>query len=410
VATGKERRVIQLNDPAHPHGKFVYYFHLHPSRDGKHVATLERMFDRVQTTRLAWWETATGKLVRQHSLPADTRVCAWLAGGALIALPLKDGLTLMEVETGTTRFQVPGTANGGPLAASPDDRLLAAPRTGPNVVGIWEVATGKEVTTVTTGRVDHVGLAPDNRSLVTTDEGFVRVWDLATGKERGRWALPVAGIDSWGKTFVFRLLVSPDGRRAFTALADGTALVWDLTPVLHADELLVKDSDMKDIATWWADLTGGADRAYAAVWRLAEVKGETVVSFLKLNLKPANVEAFQKIRRHINDLDSESFKVRDQARKELEALGSVAVPALRQAMETNPPLEVRRRLESLLSRPFTYSPETLRNLRAIQVLERIASKEARHLLSELANGMTHAPQTQEAKASLERLSRKEITP
>jgi WD40 repeat protein len=83
---------------------------------------------------------------------------------------------------------------------------------------------------VPAGRAEHLALAPNGRSLVTTDEAFLRVWDLARGKERRRWPLPEAGIDSWGRTFVYGLILSPDGRRAFTALADGTALVWDLSP------------------------------------------------------------------------------------------------------------------------------------------------------------------------------------
>ena len=47
----------------------------------------------------------------------------------MVALPLNDGLTLMEVNTGLARFLLPGTSNGGPLSVSPDDRLLAALRT-----------------------------------------------------------------------------------------------------------------------------------------------------------------------------------------------------------------------------------------------------------------------------------------
>ena len=98
--------------------------------------------------------------------------------------------------------------------------------------------------------------------------------------------------------------------------------------------------------------------------------------------------------------------------KQLEDLGNAAVPALRKALEKNPSLEVRRRLETLLSRQpsLVSSPETLRCLRAIQVLERIASKEAERFLAELARGMAYAPETLEAKAAQERLSRRAARP
>jgi hypothetical protein len=43
-------------------------------------------------------------------------------------------------------------------------------------------------------------------------------------------------------------------------------------------------------------------------------------------------------------------------------------------------------------------------LRAIGVLERIGSKDARQLLTSLASGVPHAPETLAAKNALERLA------
>jgi WD40 repeat protein len=420
VADGKELRTVQLDDPAHPNKNQVDFSQLQVSPDGKRVATLERMFGRGESTRLGLWEIATGKLVRQQAIAEAVRECAWLPGGAAVALPLNDGLTLMDVATGQARLHILGTASGGPLAASLDGRLLAARRTSEPgaksdaiAVGVWEVATGKEVAAVTTGRFDHLALAADNRCLVTSDEGFLHVWDLTTGKERRRWPLPVAGIDSWGKTFVFRMLLSPDGRRAFTALADGTALVWDLTPALHAAEPPPKGHGEKEIAAWWADLADAdASRAYAAVWQLADVPEPGAVAFFREHLKPAPGPDREQVRQHIKDLDSDTFAVREKAFEQLDNLGSAAVPALRQALEQNPSAEVRRRVETLLSRSpgLVRSPEVLRRLRAIQVVERLASKDARRLLAELAKGEAHAAETQEATMALERLAHHDAKP
>jgi WD40 repeat protein len=241
VATGKERRTVQLRDPAKPNPEFIFFYQFHLSPDGKRVSTLERVLGHQgeEGTRLAYWNTDTGDLLHQHTLPGKWREGAWLAGGAAVALPLEAGLTVLEVPTGATRFCLTGTPRGCPVVASPDGRLLAAPwkagadRPDPldvTAVGVWEAATGKRVAMVETDRVYHLALTPDNRSLVATDEKSLRVWDRAIGAERLRRPLPVAGMDSWGNTFVSRLLLSPDGRRAFTTLADGTALVWDLTP------------------------------------------------------------------------------------------------------------------------------------------------------------------------------------
>jgi RNA polymerase sigma factor (sigma-70 family) len=406
VATGKEKRTLQLDLSSHPNREYVYFYQMHVSRDGKHVATLERMFvrgRRDEVTRLGLWDAGTGKLLHHHLLPAESRRCTWLLDGQALVVPLEGGLALMETATGVVRFRI-GEAIG-PAVASPDERLLAAPRkAGPGktaLVGVWEPLTGKEVASLAAGRPKHLALAADNRLLVTTDEQHLRVWDLATGKERRRWALPVAVRDLW---------LAPDSRRAYTALEDGTALVWDLRPGLLASQPLVNDPGKKEIDGWWTDLAGAdTARAYAAVWRLAEAGEETVVAFLGKQLRRVGRDESKELRRPIEDLDSDSFEVRERAFKHLEGLGRAAVPALREALEKKPPLEARRRLERLLAQAARsgHSPEVLRCLRSIQVLERIGSRQARQLLTEMASGSAHAPQTQEAKAALQRLSRRD---
>jgi hypothetical protein len=201
----------------------------------------------------------------------------------------------------------------------------------------------------------------------------------------------------------------PDGRRAFTAMADGTALIWDLrhgTPLL---ERLANSPTEKEIAAWWNDLASeNAGRAYKAIWSLVEVPEGDVLALFRKRLKPVVDADFAKVREHIENLDSNSFEVRDNAFKQLKDLGQGATPALREALKRNPSLEVRRRLEALLSQPanLVTSPEILRRVRAIQVLERIASKDARALLTDLSRGVAAATETIEVKAALERLARR----
>lgn len=412
VATGDERRVLQLHDPDHPHR---YFYELYVSPDGKQVSTLERIMGQQESTRVAVWDSATKEPLRHHFFPGELRQCAWLADGKEVALPLHDGLTVLDVMSGAVRFRIPDVARSSTVVVSPDDRLLAARLTGKSdtSLGVWEAATGKEVARVAMGPPAHFALAPDNRLLVTIDEGFLRVWDLATGKERRRWPLPVAMTDSWGRTYVYRLGVSADGRRGFTAVADGTILVWDLTPALRPSQPLVKDPGAKEIAAWWDDLASAdAGRGYAALWRLTEAPDAAVVSFFRRHVRAAAEADLARARQHIADLNSEKFEVRDKAFKELQNLGHAALPALRQALEKNPPLEVRRRVELLLLRVanLASSPEILRVVRAIQVLEHNASPEARALLVELAGGVAYAPATQHARAALERLSRRVTKP
>lgn len=71
-----------------------------------------------------------------------------------------------------------------------------------------------------------------------------------------------------------------------------------------------------------------------------------------------------------------------------------------------PPSSRRRRIEEALATLSGVPPaNTLRDLRAVEVLERIGTPKARQLLEKLAQGAPEARQTREAKAAVERLER-----
>ncbi|MFO0842599.1 MAG: hypothetical protein U0797_09420 [Gemmataceae bacterium] len=71
-----------------------------------------------------------------------------------------------------------------------------------------------------------------------------------------------------------------------------------------------------------------------------------------------------------------------------------------------PSLEARKRLERLLAAVdadvHTPSPERIRALRAVELLERIGTPAARRALAELAGGAPGARLTREAKATRDR--------
>jgi hypothetical protein len=106
------------------------------------------------------------------------------------------------------------------------------------------------------------------------------------------------------------------------------------------------------------------------------------------------------------ELDADTFEARDRAARELAKLGGMARPALEKALQGRPAAEKRRRLEELLEelKPALapLSGEDLRQVRAVEVLEKAATPEARRLLEEWAGGATGAPLTSEAQAALRR--------
>jgi hypothetical protein len=187
-------------------------------------------------------------------------------------------------------------------------------------------------------------------------------------------------------------------------MSDGTALIWGLAPQgwqppkgrLAASEL----------DALWAALAGeSAPAAYAAVCTLCASPADGI-TLLKARLTPIAAEKPERICRLVADLDSEDFGTRETATKEVARLGVQAEAELQKALAMAPSAEVRNRVEPLLKALEGWvvkDPETLRRIRAVWVLERIGTPEARALLEKVAEGAPAARPTQDARAALMRL-------
>jgi hypothetical protein len=113
--------------------------------------------------------------------------------------------------------------------------------------------------------------------------------------------------------------------------------------------------------------------------------------------------------RLIADLDNARFATRQDAAKQLEQLGELAVPALKQTLAAQPGLDTRRRIEGILDKleGWDRSPERMRFRRAMQLLEGMATPEAARILEAIAGGAPESRLTQEAKEAVGRLAAKQ---
>ena len=93
---------------------------------------------------------------------------------------------------------------------------------------------------------------------------------------------------------------------------------------------------------------------------------------------------------------------------ELERHLDSAAPALKKALADEPSPEVRRRLAELVEAAEAghCGPDMRRAVRAVEVLEAVGTPEARRVLADLAAADPENRLTAEARASLERLTRR----
>jgi hypothetical protein len=273
---------------------------------------------------------------------------------------------------------------------------------------LWDTNNGKRLGVFggskSSGRI--LDVSSDGRFLASCygghwwqggrDDTTIRVWEIASGRQLVHFGFPFPNS-------VISVAFTPDARKLVTGMGDSTILIWNLIPPA-AREAETQPGSFEKL---WADLASeDTGKAYAALWTLVALPDRSI-PFLQARLQPISAAEPQRLERLIVDLESERFAVRQKATEGLEQLRELAEPALRQALHHTAGLETRQRVEQLLKRlegPIT-SPTQLQMVRAIQVLERIGSREARTVLKKIAAGTPIALETQEAKTASERLAK-----
>jgi RNA polymerase sigma factor (sigma-70 family) len=335
------------------------------------------------------------------------------------------GGTVYHVATGTELFAPAGDPGErllpgdrwarAPVWFSADGRLLAGllVREGAkepaatDTLAVWELASGKVLARVPrAGFVAQAAFAPDGRTLALADGRGVRTVDLLTGKELAAYSPPDVTCDVTDRGCGTQTLAfAPDGRTLATGHRDGAVLLWKV-PQPAEDAQRAAAAERDDL---WADL--GSDspaRARAAVERLARRPADAT-ALLAERFRPGPAPADPVIAALVRDLDSDAFTTREEATRKLRDSGVKAEPVLRRALAGTPSLEMRRRVEALLDSlapPVLRVPvsgETLRGVRAVEVLERVHTPEARQLLQAWADQVPDQLLVVEARAALERL-------
>jgi WD40 repeat protein len=389
-------------------GKEVRRFDGHPGEvefvgflgDGKSVASISQQSGpnpgtRVRQMRFRVWDRVTGKETRQVG-NGMMRLATASADGRRLAAG-QDDVYVWDASSGRELAKL-SRRPYCPVALTftPDGRRLAVSF---HPVRFWEVLTGTEMGSIPENDTLALAVSPDGRILATGGfEGTVGLWELATGKELRK----LKGHDGP----VLAISFSPDGRRLISGGRDTTALIWDTADVLPKDpEVRLEVAEVQQL--WVALACPDTAAALRAVHRLARAPGQAL-PYIRENIGEQPTVGRDRLTQLLADLDADSFAKRVAADTELARLGRIAEAGLKRVLERNPSAEVRKRAEALLKKldDRLVSPVVLQTVRALEVLELIATPEARRVIETLAKGSGDACVREEAEAVLARLMRR----
>ncbi len=392
------------------------------------------------------YEGATGKRLRRVQVGHNV-------GNHVVLSP--DGRFLANDQHGGRLLEVWDVSNGRtllrhecvnpsvywvPSAFSPDGRQFAVADY--DTVRLWDTSTWKEQTTLAAYASQGLAYSPDGRTVAAASVEGVRLFELASHQERVHlrpdgypsgalhfsptgsrlaWVNGLKTIHVWDATRgemlasfaghdgrISDLAFPADERALVSASDDSTLLVWDLAGPA-AKQLPPRSGDMSEA---WKSLAGeDAKAAYEAIRVLAS-NSDAAVPLLARHLKPAAPIDRKRIEASLRDLDSSRFEDRERAMGELQQLGEQAEPAVKRFLADRPSLEARRRVEQVLEKVsgLPPPPERLREVRALEALERMGSGDARRLVETLAKGAADARLTRDAEAALARMRREASSP
>jgi WD40 repeat protein len=342
-----------------------------------------RLFD-VQTGKEIHKLSQRGSTV---SFTPDGRALA-VAGNYLSGVPrdgsssIYRGSKAMLAPTGKNAEWISINGFGSTLALSADGRLLALA-----YGNQWHMAR-----TQAQGKFKGGGWIEED-----VEHRQISVLETATGKEIMR--LP--------EEYVTAVAISQDGKKLAAGASSGKVQFLNLAPKGWAYAGKTPQLAAEELDKLWNVLAQeAAAPAYSAVWTLSAA-GQPVVTYLKDKLTPEKA-AGEQAKELLVKLDSDKYAVREAAFRDLKKLGPAIESELRKALaDGKTSVDVRKRLQPLLDgwdkRPA--SPEELRQVRALQVLERIGSPEAKAVLARLAEGAPGAWLTDQARLSVTRLER-----
>jgi WD40 repeat protein len=406
VRTGKQTHEFRQPRPG---GQFLGF-----SADGKRMAAQARGFRKGVDI----FEADTGKLLLHLAEPEDCGGVDFSVDGKLIATVSREqrGLRVWDSRTGKMVKQV--SAGDGKLPGalvvvkfSPDGKFLVTAGHCTDA-RVWHIATGKQLCSLGESCALRT-FAPNSSSLLAANGNGASLYHLVAEKVVCSFNLNPVARQAYFACFSpdFKIVAvigeSTLGGEASNG-PNGQGSVFLFRVPAKAFEPTAANIDDGPLENLWADLNTDNDVRLQVVLRAYRAAPKPAVALVAKKITPSSKDTQRQLQNWIANFDDESFLRRDEAMEKVQSLAHEFAPLLKKKLSEAQPGELRNRLTFVLD---NMKDEKLPSLmvtqrRAIDLLESMATTEARDLLNSLSNGADGAWLTTTAKAALDRLKAK----
>jgi WD40 repeat protein len=249
AGTGQELRTFSV--------RLLEVDHVAWSPDGKGLAIAGVMEEDTFPDLLQVWDVGTGKKLIDLSadLPS-VKSMAWSPDNKFIAFANRETVQVSDASTGRELRKFIGhQGRVRSIAWSPDSKRLASASDDRTIV-LWDAGTGQKLLTLRdqgNNLFSSVAWSPDGKSLASGRKGGATLWDVATGKE-------LYTLDS-DRVEISSVTWSPDGKSLAAAGSDRSVKLWHVGTVSKLRSFGGHRGDVTSVA-WSADGKSLASASY----------------------------------------------------------------------------------------------------------------------------------------------------